>query len=51
MLKNHIEANKRFIVVGPGAANHIKRWHEAGFAKLCDELIDGYKLKVIFVGD
>jgi len=51
MLKNHIEANKRFIVVGPGAANHIKRWTEEGFAKLCDELIEDYKLKIIFVGD
>lgn len=41
----------RLITVSPGAKSHIKRWGEDGFAKVCDALIDAYKVKIAFVGD
>lgn len=39
------------ICISPGAANHIKQWTPEGFAKICDQLIDEFKAKIIFVGD
>ena len=50
VIKNEIGGNERFVVVGAGAANHSKRWSEEGFAKVCDELIEQYKLKIVFIG-
>jgi len=41
----------QFICVSPGAKSHIKRWSEGGFAKVCDGLINAYKIKIVFVGD
>lgn len=41
----------RLICVSPGARSHIKRWDEGGFARVCDALIDAYKIKIVFVGD
>lgn len=41
----------RLITVSPGAKSHIKRWGEGGFAKVCDALIDAYKVKIALVGD
>ena len=41
----------QFITVSPGAKSHIKRWNEEGFAKVCDILIDAYKVKIAFIGD
>ena len=39
------------VTVSPGAKSHIKRWREDGFAKVCDALIDAYKVKIALVGD
>jgi len=46
-----ISGADRFITVSPGAKSHIKRWGEGGFAKVCDALIDAYKVKIALVGD
>lgn len=51
LLKEAKLLERRFVVVAPGAANHIKRWQEAGFAKIADELERKYRLPVVFVGD
>ena len=41
----------RFVVIGAGAADHRKRWHEQGFAELCDHLANTYRLKFVLIGD
>ncbi|MDP2939243.1 MAG: glycosyltransferase family 9 protein [Candidatus Omnitrophota bacterium] len=46
-----IVSGEKLLFVGPGAANHIKQWDAAGFAKVCDKLIEEFKVKIIFVGD
>ena len=51
LLKPHVGAEEKFIVVGPGAANHLKRWRSDSFAEVCDELIKRYKIKIVLVGD
>ena len=43
--------NQKFLIVGPGAANHLKRWTTEGFAALCDHLAEKYWLKIVLVGD
>jgi len=48
---NNISSSKKMVVVAPGAASHIKRWTEGGFAQVCDRLIDEYSAQIIFVGD
>ncbi len=50
IIKNEIGDRERFVVIGPGAANHSKRWSEEGFADVCDELITRYKVKIVFIG-
>lgn len=49
--KEGISDSDEVVCVSPGAKSHIKRWQEEGFAKVCDKLIDEFKVKVIFVGD
>ena len=51
LINAHIGLGKKFIVVGPGAANHAKRWNQEGFAQVCDKLIERYQTKIVFVGD
>lgn len=46
-----IRDNEKYIVIAPGAANHLKRWKEEGFAKVADHLIGHNKAKIIFAGD
>lgn len=49
--KRGISDSDKVVCVSPGAKSHIKRWTEEGFAKVCDRLIDEFKVKVLFVGD
>jgi len=56
--KRHVEGlikentlGEKFIVIGPGAANHTKQWKADGFAALSDALIEKHKKKIVFVGD
>lgn len=51
LIKTQIGQGQKFVVVGPGAANHIKRWRDNGFAAVCDKIILEKKVKVVFVGD
>lgn len=51
VLKNKIGPKGEYLVVGPGAANHIKRWTESGFASLCDNLIELFQIRIVMVGD
>ena len=51
LFKSHMPSNEKFVVVGPGAANHIKRWREEGFSQICDKIIEDYKMQIVFVGD
>ncbi len=51
ILREDMQFNKKFFVVAPGAANHIKRWTPQGFAGVCDQLMESLKVKIIFVGD
>jgi ADP-heptose:LPS heptosyltransferase len=41
----------KYVVVAPGSRAENKRWHEDGFAKIADYLIERYGLKVVFAGD
>ncbi len=50
MIDEHI-GRQRFVAVGPGAADHAKRWASAGFARVCDVLRQEYGLGIVFVGD
>ena len=50
LLKEGRLLNRPFVMVAPGAANHIKRWREEGFAAIADELITRH-VNVVFVGD
>lgn len=49
--KKGITDEERVVCVSPGAKSHIKRWNEGGFAKVCDRLIEEFKVKILFVGD
>lgn len=51
LLGPDIVPNEKFIAVGPGAANHAKRWSKHGFAQVCDRLNREFKIKIVFVGD
>jgi heptosyltransferase-2 len=51
LLENNISLKEKFIIVGPGAASHWKRYRTDGFAKVCDYLIENYQAKIIIVGD
>jgi lipopolysaccharide heptosyltransferase II len=51
LIKTEIGPKQRFIMVCPGAADHVKRWSEAGFAQVCDQLINSHHLKIVFSGD
>lgn len=46
-----LSSEDKFIVVGPGARSHIKRWPADKFAPLCARLIEEFKIKVILAGD
>lgn len=47
---NAIQPNDILIAVHPGGYYHYTRWPTAGFAQVCDSLIDRYKAKVMLVG-
>lgn len=49
--KKGITDEEQVVCVSPGAKSYIKRWSEGGFAKVCDKLIEEFKVKVLFVGD
>ena len=51
IVREAMKSHKKIFVVAPGAANQIKRWTPEGFARLCDQLIESLKVKIIFVGD
>ncbi len=51
VFKSGIGEGETFVVVSPGAANHIKRWREEGFARVCESLAARHKAKIVFVGD
>lgn len=38
------------VVVNPGAKSHLKRWSPAGFAKICDRLIEECGSSIILIG-
>ena len=46
-----LSSEDKFIVVGPGARSHIKRWPADKFASLCARMIQEFKIKVILAGD
>lgn len=46
-----LSVEDKFIVVGPGARSHIKRWPVDKFALLCARLIEEFKIKVVLAGD
>lgn len=50
LLAGHIRTGERFVLVAPVAADSAKTWHPAGFAQVCDQLVDRYKLKIVMVG-
>ena len=50
LIKNEI-GNNKFVVVGPGAADEIKRWTIEGFAFVCDKIIENNGIKIVFIGD
>lgn len=51
LLNPHVKTNERFVIVAAGAANNLKRWREDSFAVVCDEIIEKYKMPIVFVGD
>ena len=51
IFRQELNGQGRIVVVGPGAANNIKRWTTDGYAKLCDHLIERYRYSVVLVGD
>lgn len=51
LIVNEIGRGERYVIVGPGAADRVKRWPERGFVEVCDKLIEFYRVKIVFVGD
>jgi len=51
LINSSVGENKPFIVVAPGSAFHKKQWSQTAYAKVCDELVSKYNVKVVFVGD
>ena len=49
--ENKLSSETNIVIVGPGAASHWKRYHERGFARTCDYLIENYSVKIVMVGD
>lgn len=49
--ENRIKEDRNLVLVSAGAASHWKRYRAQGFAKLCDYLIENYKVKIVFVGN
>ncbi|MFC1508174.1 lipopolysaccharide heptosyltransferase II [Candidatus Omnitrophota bacterium] len=45
-----LENGEDFIVVNPGGNWDLKRWPAENFAKLADEIIDRFKMKVVLTG-
>jgi heptosyltransferase-1 len=50
IIEEEIGPGQRYVVVAPGAADQAKRWTEAGFADVCDQLVKT-GMKIVFVGD
>lgn len=51
IIEEEIGPGQRYVVVAPGAADQAKRWPEAGFADVCDQLVKTDHVKIVFVGD
>jgi len=51
LLNPFVRPEEPFVIIGPGAANHLKRWASENFAKLSDALTQQYGWKIVFVGD
>jgi heptosyltransferase-2 len=51
LLQGRVIDGERFVVMCPGAADRKKRWTPEGFARVSDELIKLYQLKIVFVGN
>lgn len=50
LLSGHIRPGEKFVLVAPVAADSAKTWHPAGFAQVCDQLIERFGLRVVMVG-
>ncbi len=50
LLAGHILPGERFVLVAPVAADSAKTWHPPGFAQVCDQLVERYRMKVVMVG-
>ncbi len=51
LIENEIGREQKYIIVAAGAADSSKRWPEANFAAVCDQLAKGHNVKIVFVGD
>lgn len=47
----NVAIDDKFILIGPGARSHIKRWPEPKFAELCDRLAGELEQKIVLVAD
>ena len=50
LIQNEIGKGARYIVISPGAAHQDKRWKEADFARVADELIRKEHVKIVLIG-
>ncbi len=50
LIQTEIGPGARYVVMSPGAAHQDKRWKEANFARIADELIRKEHLKVVLIG-
>jgi len=51
LLENALGAKRSFVAIAPGSAYHAKRWNEANFARLVEEINIRFQVPVVFVGD
>lgn len=47
---NNITHHEPLVVIHPGAGWVTRRWFKDRFAKLADELIEKYRVKIVFIG-
>ncbi len=50
LLKKGMSVGSSYIVLGPGAANRLKRWEASKFAQLAEQLKEKYSLTMVVVG-
>jgi lipopolysaccharide heptosyltransferase II len=51
LLERSVGVGHPFIALAPGSAYHAKRWSEAHFARLTEELNIRFQMPVVFIGD